>query len=374
MEPQIIDAGNELATEPVPHFDNKKLKQNVRSMKFFEYFNWYNETYKKGKVRPVTYKKYVMNAHNVEKLAPEMLLIDLENDRRTLQWLLDQFGATHRHQTTMDFKIMVYAALRSAVDDGFIAGISSSKIVITSVESTWTPEQRRNLTDKVKVLTSNEFRALRTRLDIDLTNYLSRPPAADTREFKKGNQGKIGSFPIQTYLQLIAVIAHTGCRFAEALGLTINDIGDDYIDINKTFDYKISKKLAPTKNEGSVRKVFVDDTIIYEIRKYFEWRKRYYFDWDPSSPLFVIDKDFSYNGSFNNFFKILERSYGFKEDISIHKIRHTYISYLLNEGISAELIAKQVGHKGTNMISRIYGHLMDERAEIDKVKIRSLMS
>ncbi|MDI6497909.1 tyrosine-type recombinase/integrase [Leuconostoc suionicum] len=43
--------------------------------------------------------------------------------------------------------------------------------------------------------------------------------------------------------------------------------------------------------------------------------------------------------------------------VSYHKLRHTYVSIMLSNGIQMNYIAKQVGHSNTNMINKVYGHL-----------------
>ena len=39
--------------------------------------------------------------------------------------------------------------------------------------------------------------------------------------------------------------------------------------------------------------------------------------------------------------------------------------------ILAEMIAKQVGHTDTNMIMQVYGHLMAEKEQSDKLKMQT---
>ena len=59
---------------------------------------------------------------------------------------------------------------------------------------------------------------------------------------------------------LILLVAKTGIRFSEALGLTPSDFdfSHQYIIINKTWDYKENTGFALTKNKSSIRKVQID--------------------------------------------------------------------------------------------------------------------
>lgn len=65
----------------------------------------------------------------------------------------------------------------------------------------------------------------------------------------------------ENYDWIILLIAKTGLRFGEALGLTKDDIDfeQQIITVNKTWDYKsCSGGFKPTKNASSVRKVSID--------------------------------------------------------------------------------------------------------------------
>jgi integrase len=39
--------------------------------------------------------------------------------------------------------------------------------------------------------------------------------------------------------------------------------------------------------------------------------------------------------------------------------RHTYITFLLQQGVDATKIRRVVGHSSTELIDRVYGHLLD---------------
>jgi len=44
--------------------------------------------------------------------------------------------------------------------------------------------------------------------------------------------------------------------------------------------------------------------------------------------------------------------------VTFHELRHTYATGLLNRGIPVSYVAEQLGHKGTRMCERHYGHLI----------------
>ena len=59
---------------------------------------------------------------------------------------------------------------------------------------------------------------------------------------------------------LILLIAKTGMRFSEALGLTPGDfdLAHQTLSVSKTWDYKGAGGFLPTKNQSSIRKIPLD--------------------------------------------------------------------------------------------------------------------
>ncbi|CYV00183.1 tyrosine-type recombinase/integrase [Streptococcus suis] len=71
---------------------------------------------------------------------------------------------------------------------------------------------------------------------------------------------------------IIYLIAGTDIRFAEALGLTWNDISfeNKIIDVNKIYNYNTTFDFAPTKNTSSVRKIPIYDHTVKLMKDYKE--------------------------------------------------------------------------------------------------------
>ncbi|MBE1727414.1 site-specific integrase [Lactobacillus plantarum] len=353
--------------------NHEALKKNMRNLPFWQYFNWWIKGYKEGHIQPVTLNKYYMTGKHIQRIAPEMLLRDLDRNRLSLQWLLNEFGKSHRHQTTLDFKTHVIASLHSAVDDCFITGISQQKIAIRTMEDGWSIEKRNAVKRAAKTMTESEYRLFKTHTDIDLRDMLKQAPIIRKSRFSTDNKfGLNKQMSLQTRMMAIAFLLHTGARFAEAFGFTGKDIHQDTITIDKTWAYKNGGGFAPTKNEASIRDVIVDESLADDLALYVSWKQKYFGIVD--LPILVEPEAPIYNDTFNHYFKSLLKKYGVKEtNLTIHKIRHTYISYLLNESVSPESIARQVGHTDTSMIQKVYGHLMKERAEVDKIRIMSVL-
>ena len=163
---------------------------------------------------------------------------------------------------------------------------------------------------------------------------------------------------------------------------SISLIADYDGDIRSIFDIQYDSviPILPLRNmvlfPGIVIPVSVERPFSLElIKKVKDWKiKQFGNDAAIGSlPIAVEPNTHVYNDTYNNFFRRYQKKYGVKENLSIHKIRHSYISFLLSQGIGAETIAPQVGHSDTTMITQVYGHLLKEQRDIDNLRIASLM-
>lgn len=92
---------------------------------------------------------------------------------------------------------------------------------------------------------------------------------------------------------LILIVAKTGLRFSEALGLTPEDFdfAHQTLSVNKTWDYKNGGGFVPTKNASSVRKVQLDWQLIMQLSGLLR-------NLPPTEPIFVKGK--VYNSTANS--------------------------------------------------------------------------
>jgi integrase len=355
QESEIAYANSRLKRKPL-------TRKQARTMMFWQYFGWWTEMYKEGRISSVTIAKYVTYEKVLYLIAPKMTLGDLDHSRFNVQMLVDLYGKTHRSKTTYDFKSHVFAVLRSAVDDGHIDNAATSQITVNSLEQHWTPEQRAKTRFAPKTMSETEYKLFKTRVDMLLSQSLSHDVTGRGMDE-------------QAMLMMLAVLLHTGCRFAEALAVTAQDFNGHLLTIDKTWNYRASADAAgfrPTKNPASIRKVTIDDTLTDDVTNFMAWKSHQY-PGTEDKPLSFIPGKRWFNSTLNAYFRNLQNEYGIKESLSIHKIRHTYISFLLSQNIDENVIARQVGHTDTSMIRRVYGHLMAERRNKDQLRIEALM-
>ena len=167
----------------------------------------------------------------------------------------------------------------------------------------------------------------------------------------------------------ILLVAKTGLRYAEALGLTPEDFNFETqeLTINKSWDYKSKHgKFQPTKNKSSNRTVMLDWKTMNQFQQLIK-------DKQSHQPIFVPRGKRVYNSTINN---ILNRYCKACEIpvISIHGLRHTHASLLLYEGVSIASVAKWLGHANTTTTQQTYIHIIQELENKDTDKVLQHLS
>lgn len=283
---------------------------------FCDYYAQWVSVYKEGAIRDVTMKKYSITQAWLAKLIPDLKLSDF--DRVSYQKLINGYAEYHERQTTMDFHHQLKGAILDAVDEGFIQRDPTRKVIIKGKQ----PRQK-----KQKYLNQFELHAILA--DLSLT----AEPNWDW---------------------LILLIAKTGLRFSEALGLTPNDFDfvHQTLSVNKTWDYKNGGGFVPTKNASSVRKVQLDWQLIMQLSALLKALPG-------SEPIFVKNGGKVYNSTANGILAKHCKQVGVPV-ISIHGLRHTHASLLLFAGVSIASVSKRLGHASMNTTQDTYLHVIRE--------------
>ena len=289
-----------------------------------DYFAKWIDVYKEGAVRQVTLNKYWSSHRHLKKIAPELKLIDV--NRLEYQQILNKFADSHEKATTMDFHHQLKAMLLDAYDEGYLKRDPTRKVVVKGKQ----PSEK-----KTKYL--NEFELKLLLRNLDLSNY-------------------------ENYDWIILLIAKTGLRFGEALGLTKDDIDfeQQIITVNKTWDYKsCSGGFKPTKNASSVRKVSIDWKLAMQLSSMVN-------ELPSDQPIFIQKRIF--NSTVNSLLKKHCEKLEIPV-ISIHGLRHTHASLLLFAGVSVASVAKRLGHADMTTTQQTYLHIIKELENKDNSKI-----
>lgn len=292
------------------------LDQTKGAVLFCEYYSKWVQVYKEGAIRKVTLDKYHMTQSWLEKLIPEVKIMDI--NRITYQQLLNDYAETHERQTTMDFHHQLKGAILDAVDEGLIDIDPTRKVIIKGK----TPSEK-----KIKYLNQFELHSLLAQLDY-------------------GQEVSWDWF--------ILLVAKTGMRFSEALALTPKDFdfAHQTLSISKTWDYKGEGGFLPTKNKSSIRKIQLDWQTIVQFSSLLKGLPE-------EEPVFVKKGKKVYNSTVNG---ILERHCKAAKIpvISVHGLRHTHASLLLFAGVTIASVARRLGHASMTTTQKTYLHIIHE--------------
>ena len=288
------------------------------------------KTYKKGQVREVTYNKYRSNGQFLIENFSDLVLSKMTAD--DYQQILNKYSETHEKSTTTDFHRQLAWALKRAYN---VDGILKRDVTFDAK----IPLGKKPGEKKPKFLEIEDMKKL-------------------IQELKHENTPEANFF---------LILLKTGLRFAEALGITLNDVDFDKktVTINKTLDYKKhregTRSFVPTKNKYSVRTIVVDDAVLYML-----WKNAKGADTDES--IFYKIKGFQFNSTLNNKLKRACRKAGVPE-ITLHSLRHEHATYLVSQGISSMAVAERLGHADDSFTRAVYIHRLETEKARDNKEI-----
>lgn len=163
-----------------------------------------------------------------------------------------------------------------------------------------------------------------------------------------------------TNYNLMLGMAYTGLRKGEALGLQWKNIDFEAktLTVERTRD---ANGFRSPKTKNSYRTIPVDDIVMNQLKRYKAWCKEKLFSYGKH----LKDEDFVYisirgnpiapNSINRNLSRLIEK--GNLKKISIHGLRHTHATILLNQGVSPNIIAERLGNTA-KMIDEVYGHVL----------------
>lgn len=280
------------------------------------YFRQWVDTYKRGAVRNVTLQKYENDLRHIETMVPELLLSDI--DRTAYQSIINTFAETHEKVTVMDFHHHLKAVILDAIDDGYLTGDPTRRVVIKGK----TPRKK-----PPKFL--NRFELESMLRDLNLQD-------------------------IPDYDWLILLIAKTGMRFSEALAITPDDFDfrKQRLSVSKTWDYKHGGGFSLTKNSSSVRSIQIDWQTAMQFSQLCEGLPG-------DEPLFITEGKAVFNSTVNARLAAHCKAANVPV-ITIHGLRHTHASLLLSAGVSIASVAQRLGHSNMATTQKVYLHIIRE--------------
>jgi integrase/recombinase XerD len=147
---------------------------------------------------------------------------------------------------------------------------------------------------------------------------------------------------------LVLLLLRTGIRIGEALSLTMNDI-----DLKER---KVHLYQGEKNDRGRV--VYLSNDAVFSLKRWFKWR-------DPEKELVFYSKGdagISYSAARTRFVKYLKEAGLMHKGYTVHCLRHTYATELLNAGMRLEVLQQLMGHQDIEMTRR-YARLTDRTRE-----------
>lgn len=140
----------------------------------------------------------------------------------------------------------------------------------------------------------------------------------------------------------------TGMRRGEAMALQKSDFDGKGINIHSSIKH-FKNGLKPTKTRQS-RYILLDDKLIKDIQ-----------------PLLNVDGDFLFGGKRSLPISNIQREFanakeqaGLKDKVTIHCLRHSHATWLINNGANIVAVSKRLGHSSIQTTLKTYAHLLQE--------------
>lgn len=176
---------------------------------------------------------------------------------------------------------------------------------------------------------------------------------------------------------LTEFLALSGLRVGEAVALEKSDIDYDakYIHVTKTYDCANKVSTAP-KTATSIRDVFMQDELVSVCRKINALMLRQKIMCGYSkTPLFLASKNGQHISycAYNKYLKDWSHK-TIGRAITVHALRHTHASLLMEHGVSVDSISRRLGHDSSQITREIYLHVTEklkgkDNEQIAQVKI-----
>lgn len=334
---------------------NLDISEKVSFAIFFE--SWIN-TYKIGRYSPSTDSKYQVALKYIQDYFFDDLLKDIT--KMEYQGFIDKYSEDHVKDSIYRINGFIRSCVQEAVDERIID---------------------RNFTRHVVITTNKKGRPADVK-------YLESDVASKLRILAKQNATMSNISACEILFAL-----GTGCRYAEIVGVTWNnvDFKKHTVNIQKTYDYKKRTGFLPTKTESSVRQITISDDLIRELRLLKMQQREIFFQQgfrNKNNFVFInkmhtVPSDTSANNVLRRYLKKIyhekNKAEGMTETenqkkldstylIGFHGLRHTHASYLIAHSLSLEYISQRLGHSSVAITSKVYIHLLNDYRQREDTK------
>ena len=287
---------------------------------------WYETHQNSWKVTSRAQREMAIRLH-IKPLIGHYKLQKLDRSTYTREYL-NVLEKKYKPRTVRLFHTLFKIAINAAVEDEILLRNRFTKITLSSNNDT--PEEKANYFTPEQLV---KFLAAAKELE-NITNY-----------------------------SFLLTVSYTGIRRGEAFGLQWKNIDFDKktITIERTRD---NKGVRSPKTKNSYRTILIDDLLINQLKEYRKWCRETMlsFGYKISDDSFVFTshqtgKPLTDNSILYAFRRLLKAT-GLHA-VTIHGLRHTHCTILLNRNSNVKVIAERLGNT-PQMIYEIYGHVLKE--------------
>ncbi|MCB5053489.1 site-specific integrase [Streptococcus mutans] len=330
----------------------QKLRQGYTLDRYTSLYDWYQTWYDlkirpKNKLSKVTKKNYQTYGKTIKKLFGDRAIVDIKSTE--YQRIMNVYGETVGY----DYLSRINSTIRKTIQLA-----QSDKIVLddftSNVELFAGKEAQKN--EEKYIHSVEDYHRL--------VNYLEKKLDYETT----------------VIYHVLYIIAKTGMRYGEAIGITDDDskLEDHYLYTHRRYN-TTTWGWTKAKNDTSIRAVPIDNKtieIITELRKEQIRVNAILERTNKEKFLFFhygLEYDIPSVATANKALKNILNELNIQPVITTKGLRHTYGSYLLHNNVDMGVVAKILGHKDIQMLIRVYGHTMTERIDKEFKEVESIM-
>lgn len=330
----------------------QKLRQGYTLDRYTSLYDWYQTWYDlkirpKKKLSKVTKKNYQTYGKTIKKLFGDRAIVDIKSTE--YQRIMNIYGETVGY----DYLSRINSTIRKTIQLA-----QSDKIVLddftSNVELFAGKEAQKN--EEKYIHSVEDYHRL--------VNYLEKKLDYETT----------------VIYHVLYIIAKTGMRYGEAIGITDDDtkLEDHYLYTHRRYN-TTTWGWTKAKNDTSIRAVPIDNKtieIITELRKEQIRVNAILERTDKEKFLFFhygLEHDIPSVATANKALKNILNELNIQPVITTKGLRHTYGSYLLHNNVDMGVVAKILGHKDIQMLIKVYGHTMTERIDKEFKEVESIM-
>jgi integrase len=214
----------------------------------------------------------------------------------------------------------------------------------------------------IALITLNLVCRYTLRRDWVAANPVARLEPGEKPRWKPGRVGVLEGDDLAKVLDhagshrpLFELLAYTGLRIGEALGLSWADVDFDHNELRIHRQLTRYREHGPLKTEGGRRDVVLAPAVTKLLRE--EWLASPFKSADDFVFTAATGRARDYRHVGENFRLAVRRS-GVRAQgrLSLHSLRHGYASLLISKGLNVMFISRQLGHATPATTMEVYAH------------------